>query len=106
MKKSFILILSTAPTRVLAKKIAQALVKEKLAACVQISSPLQSIYSWKTKICKEKEFLISIKTKASLYHKVEKRILTLHSYETPEIIALPITQGSGEYLKWLHSQTL
>ncbi len=106
MKKSFILVLSTFSSRALAKKIAQSLVKEKLAACVQISSAIQSTYFWKGKICSEKEFVLSVKTKATLYKKVEKRILELHSYEVPEIIALPITQGSGEYLKWLHSQTL
>ncbi len=101
MKKQFILILTTSPRKSLAQKIAKVLVKEKLAACVNISSPIESIYSWENKICSEKEFLLFIKTKKSLFDSVKNRILKLHSYEIPEIIALPITQGSSNYLEWI-----
>ncbi len=101
MKKQSILIFTTTPTKTLAQKIAKILVKEKLAACVNISSPMQSVYSWKNKICSEKEFLLSIKTKKSLFKTVRDKILNLHSYEVPEIIALPITQGSSSYLEWI-----
>ena len=104
--KNFIFITCSAPTQSLAQKISKALVKEKLAACVNISSPIQSTYSWKGKICSEKEFLLFIKTKKSLSKKIEKRIKQLHSYECPEIIALPIVQGSEDYLDWITTQTL
>ncbi len=104
--KNYILILSTTPTRLLAQKISKILVKEKLAACVNISSPIESTYFWKGKICCEKEFLLLIKSKKSLFKKIEKRIRELHTYEVPEIIALPILQGNEDYLTWITKQTL
>lgn len=106
MKSSFLLVLSTVPNAKAGQKIAKSLVGEKLAACVNISAPLHSIYSWKGKLCSEKEQLLLIKTRAALYKKLEKRLRELHPYEVPEIIALPIARGSGDYLAWLHTQTL
>lgn len=105
-KNSYILVFCTSSTKVSAQNIAKTLVKEKLAACVNISSPIESIYSWKSKICHEKEFLLTIKSKALLFKKLEKRIKELHSYEVPEIIALPILKGSEDYLNWIAKQTL
>lgn len=105
MKKSFLLVFNTCPSKAVAQKIAKSLVKEKLAACVNISTSLESIYSWKGKICQEKEYLLFIKTKASLYKKLEKRLLELHPYEVPEIIALPIQAGSSQYLEWISKET-
>lgn len=101
MKTSCLLIFTTSPTQSLAQKMAKILVKEKLAACINISAPIQSVYSWKNKICSEKEYLLFIKAKKSLYKRIEKRILELHFYEVPEIIALPIVQGSSSYLEWI-----
>ncbi len=104
--KNYILIFTTSPTKALAQKIAKDLIKEKLAACVNISSPIESTYFWKGKICCEKEFLLLIKSKKSLFKKLEKRIRQLHTYEVPEIIALPILQGNEDYLTWITKQTL
>ncbi len=104
-KSSFIVILCTAPTKALAHKIAKQLVQEKLAACVNISSPIRSIYFWKRKICEEKEFLLFIKSKKSLFSRLKKRVLQSHPYEIPEIIALPILAGNEDYLSWLATQT-
>lgn len=109
MKKNtpfFLLILSTLPSLKLAEKIATVLVKEKLAACVNISAKIQSVYEWEGKLRKEAEHLLFIKTKRSLYKKLEARLKELHPYEVPEILALPIERGSKAYLDWVKKQTL
>ena len=84
-----------------AKKIADKILEKKIAACVQISGPIKSIYWWKNKIENEEEWYCFIKTKKKLYNKIEKMIKKMHAYETPEIIATPIIKGSNEYLRWL-----
>ncbi|MBL8148719.1 MAG: divalent-cation tolerance protein CutA [Blastocatellia bacterium] len=86
-----------------AQKIASNLVEERLAACVNIVSNVESVYRWEGKLCQDKELLLIIKTSKSHYEKLEARILNLHSYTTPEIIALPIVKGSTAYLAWLNS---
>ena len=104
-KSKFILILNTTNSLTSAEKIAKTLVHEKLAACVNILPKIKSIYSWKKKICKEEEFLLIIKTSLSLYSKVEKRILEIHPYETPEIIQISIQKGNKSYLNWIFTET-
>jgi periplasmic divalent cation tolerance protein len=103
--KSYIQISTTTETKEEAKKIAQYLVEQKLAACVQITSPIESTYRWKGKVKTAREWLCLIKTRASLFNKVETAIKKLHSYETPEIIAIPIIKGSKQYLNWLDNET-
>jgi Uncharacterized protein involved in tolerance to divalent cations len=93
--------MTTTETKEEAEKIAQYLVEQKLAACVQITGPITSIYRWKGKVENAQEWLCLIKTRDDLYNKVEAAIKKLHSYETPEIIAVPIIKGSTEYLSWL-----
>ena len=88
-----------------ALKIARALVEEKLAACANMISPLRSIYRWEGKICDEKEWLLLIKTRQSRFEDLAKRVKALHSYSLPEIIALPITEGSPAYLNWISENT-
>jgi len=88
-----------------ALKIARALVGEKLAACANMISPLRSIYRWEGKICDEKEWLLLIKTRQSRFEDLAKRVKALHSYSVPEIIALPITEGSPAYLNWISENT-
>ena len=99
--KSYIQVTTTTETKEEAEKIAQYLVEQKLAACVQITGPIASTYRWKGKVETAQEWLCLIKTREDLYDKVEKAIKELHSYETPEIIAVPIIKGSSEYLSWL-----
>ncbi|MGA2525792.1 MAG: divalent-cation tolerance protein CutA [Smithellaceae bacterium] len=99
--KSYIQVFTTTETKEEAEKIAQYLVEQKLAACVQITGPIASTYRWKGKVETAQEWLCLIKTREDLYDKVEKAIKELHSYETPEIIAVPIVKGSSEYLSWL-----
>jgi Uncharacterized protein involved in tolerance to divalent cations len=100
--KSFLQVLTTTETKEEAGKIAQYLVEQKLAACVQITGSITSIYRWKGKVETAQEWLCLIKTREELYSKVETAIKKLHSYETPEIIAVPIIKGSSEYLSWLN----
>ena len=102
--KSYIQISTTTETKEQAQKIAQYLVETRLAACVQITGPITSIYRWKGKVENTKEWLCLIKTQDDLYDKVEAAIKKLHPYETPEIIAVPIVKGSKEYLRWLDKE--
>ena len=100
-----ILVLSTAPTREEAARIAEALVAEKLAACVQLS-PIESWYGWEGKVEQAIEICLHIKTKESLAERVEQRIIALHSYAVPELIRVPITGGSAAYLDWVETSTV
>lgn len=99
--KSYIQISTTTETKEQAQKIAQYLVEMRLAACVQITGSITSIYRWKGKVETANEWLCLIKTREELFEKVEAAIKKMHSYETPEIIAVPIIKGSKEYLIWL-----
>jgi periplasmic divalent cation tolerance protein len=87
------------------EKIGQALLQEKLAACVNIVPGLKSVFRWKGKISTEEEVLLLIKTQDTLFEKLKKRIIELHSYEVPEIIALGILAGNEKYLDWIGKET-
>jgi periplasmic divalent cation tolerance protein len=102
--KSYIQISTTTETKEQAQKIARHLVEQKLAACVQISGPIESTYRWKGKVENAQEWLCLIKTREDFFEKIESAIKKLHSYETPEIIAVPIVKGSKEYLKWMDEE--
>ena len=95
-----VLILSTASTHDEASRIAEALVTEGLAACVQLS-PIESWYRWDDRIEHQPETRLHIKTMAHLADQVEQRIRALHSYAVPEVVILPITGGSADYLGWI-----
>lgn len=88
-----------------AKKIAKILIQDKLAACVQLKD-IESLYIWDGKLCCERETLLSIKTKKELFSKVKSKILELHSYDTPEIIELDISNISEDYLKFIKENTI
>jgi len=103
--KTYIQISTTTETKEQAQKIAKHLVEQKLAACVQITGPIESTYRWKGKVETANEWLCLIKTLATSFKKVEVAIKKLHPYEIPEIIAVPLTKGSKEYLKWLDAET-
>ena len=97
-----VVIMVTASSRRECRKIARRLIDEKLAACVNITQPVQSVYHWEGKIEQSKEFLLFIKTKRDLFPQIKTEIGLLHSYHTPEIICLPIIDGSPNYLQWVN----
>ncbi len=86
-------------------KIANALVEGRLAACVNLISPIRSIYRWEGKIWDESEWLLIIKTQKERFGELEKKVRSLHSYSVPEIISLPILEGSSSYLDWVREGT-
>jgi len=98
-----IVVLMTASSAEEATRIAELLLNQKLAACVQILPDMQSIYVWKGEVQREKEVLLLVKTTRANFAELEREVRAIHSYETPEIIALPIAAGSEPYLKWLTS---
>ncbi len=100
---SEILVLNTTDTMDLAQKIASALVQSHEAACVNIVPGIHSVYRWEGKECNETECLLLIKTTADKFEAVRARIRQLHSYQVPEIIAVPISAVDPDYLSWLRS---
>jgi len=96
-----VVILVTAGSAKEAQRIAANLIKNKLAACVNIISGMQSVFWWEGKADKAKESLLMIKSKRSLLPKIIKAVRAVHSYEVPEIIALPIVGGERKYLRWI-----
>ena len=88
----------------LAQKIAHALVAEGRAACVNIVPGIRSIYRWEEKVCDDSEILLLIKSSEENFEQIRKRIRQLHSYDIPEVIAVPITAGDPDYVNWLHAQ--
>ncbi len=91
----------TAASREEANQIAELLVSAQLAACVQILPEIESVYRWQGEVKREKEILLLAKTVASRFDEFESRVRAMHSYETPEIIAVPVTDSSAPYLGWL-----
>jgi periplasmic divalent cation tolerance protein len=98
----YIVVLITAGSEKEAHMIAELLVSQKKAACVNIVPRVGSLFLWKGKLDSVQESLLLVKTKASLFSEIINLIKTIHSYEVPEIIALPIIAGSEDYLKWLN----
>ncbi len=90
-----------------AREIAHSLVNEGLVACVNVIPGLSSVYRWKGELCEDAETLLLIKTRASLLPQLTERLVDMHPYEVPEVIALPLAEGEGnpDYLKWLLEQT-
>lgn len=101
----YIVVLVTASSKEEANKIAQGLLEEKLAACVNILTGLESRFWWQGKIDSATEVLLVIKTRKTLFNKLAKKVKGLHSYTVPEIIALPIINGNKAYLDWINDCT-
>ena len=99
--EEFVQVITTVADEAEARRIARALVEMGLAGCVQIIGPITSIYRWEGAVEESPEWLCLIKTSRACYAEVETTIRCLHSYETPEILALPVVAGSAAYLAWL-----
>ena len=100
-----IFVYSTFPNKKEAKRIGEGIVRKKMAACVNIF-PIDSIYNWRGKVVKDKEFATIIKTKKKNFKKIEKFILENHSYDTPCILEIPLGKVTKKYLDWLRKNTL
>ncbi len=96
-----IVVLITAGSRDEALRLAEMLVGARLAACVQILPEMESVYWWDGAVRREPEHLLLVKTTVGRFAALEREVRALHSYETPEIVALPITAASAPYLEWL-----
>jgi periplasmic divalent cation tolerance protein len=108
MKKSsdkILVVLVAVGNQKEAIRIGQEMVNARLAACVNIITGVQSIYRWKGKVVKAKEVILTFKSTALRYQALEKAIKTMHTYETPEIIALPVNKGLDQYVEWVRDET-
>lgn len=100
-----LVVLCSVPSAEVANDIARALVTESLAACVNIVPAITSVYRWEGKVVQDAELLLVIKTRDERYAALEKRIVELHPYSVPEVIALGIEKGSPRYLEWIAEST-
>ncbi len=106
MESRYCLCLITAPDKNLAMKLAETLVDQRLAACVNIIPQIKSVYRWQEKIEKSEEFLLIAKTRAKLSKDIIRAVKEKHSYSVPEVIFTDILDGSEDYLDWLGANTL
>ena len=100
-----LLVLTNLPDRAAAERLAELLVENKLAACVNILAPCRSVYRWKGAVQHDEEHPVLVKTTAARYAELEAAIRAGHPYELPEIIAVPIERGLPAYLQWVGSET-
>jgi periplasmic divalent cation tolerance protein len=105
LRDDAILVLTNAPDHAVAAALAKALLEDRVAACVNIGGPVESIYHWRGRIETGQEVPVVIKTRFALYSYVEGVIRKIHPYDTPEIIAIPIVGGDEKYLDWLAAET-
>ena len=98
-------MLTHLPDHDAATALARALVSERLAACVNVGAPVQSMYHWRGQIETADEIPVTIKTRAALYPRVEAAIRANHPYELPDIVAVPLLDGLRPYLDWLDAET-
>jgi periplasmic divalent cation tolerance protein len=103
LQNTYVIVMVTTASKQEAESIAQRLLKERLIACANIIGPFSSLFHWSGKIEKAEEYLIFMKSRKDLFEKLAETVKALHSYEVPEIIVLPIVEGSKAYLDWLDS---
>jgi len=101
MSDAYILVLVTTSSKQEAEKISQTLLEQKLIACANIVGPVSSHFYWQGKIDCAEEFLVLMKSRVDLFDVVAERVKALHSYEVPEVLALPVLKASAAYLSWL-----
>jgi periplasmic divalent cation tolerance protein len=99
----YIIVLVTTASKQEAEKIAQHLLNDNLIACANIVGPIMSLYRWMEKVDRAEEFLVLMKSRRDLFDRLAEAVKTMHSYKVPEILALPIVEGSKDYFDWLGS---
>jgi periplasmic divalent cation tolerance protein len=104
-RSSYLVVLMTSPKRTEARRIADALLRERAAACVGIFTRGESFFWWEGKIDRAEEYLLVAKTTESAFPRLVALVKKNHSYQVPEIVALPIVGGNGEYLRWVGEET-
>jgi len=103
LERTYIIVLVTTSSKEEAEKIALTLLNERLIACANIISPVHSLFWWQGKIDEAGEHIVLMKTRKDLFEKLSERVKTFHSYEIPEIIAIPIVEGFKPYIEWLNN---
>jgi periplasmic divalent cation tolerance protein len=103
LQNGYVIVMVTTASKQEAETIAQRLLQERLIACANIIGPVSSLFHWAGKTERAEEYLILMKSRKDLFEKLAETVKALHSYEVPEILALPITDSSKEYLDWLGS---
>ena len=101
-----IVVMSSCGSAAEAGKIAESLVEKRLAACVSILAGAQSVYRWQGAMERTNEFLLIIKSTRPLFAELRKELLRIHSYEMPEVLALPVVDGSASYLEWIDREVV
>jgi periplasmic divalent cation tolerance protein len=101
-----LVVLVTAPTAERAAEMARTLVEERLAACGNVVPGIRSIYRWEGEVQDDEEVLLVLKTTRERFEALRERVLALHPYEVPEVLALPVEAGSEKYLAWLAGETV
>lgn len=97
--------MTTVPDREVGQILAEKIIEARLAACVTRFAPVHSLYRWQGKISQDQEYVLFIKTKTVLFSQLENKILQVHPYKVPEIIAVPILTGHKSYLDWMDKET-
>lgn len=105
MSPDYVLVLTTVPNDGEAATFARTLVEERLAACVNVVGPIRSIYRWEGAVEDAREWLLVAKARAADVAVLEARVRALHSYDVPEVLALPVVGGAEAYLAWLDAAT-
>ncbi len=105
MKPEYLVIMCTCKDTTEAKHIAKTLLDKKLAACVNLQANTLSLYNWQGEMAEESEVLMIIKTRAALFDNISQLITHMHSYQAPEILALPVADGNKTYLDWISQVT-
>jgi periplasmic divalent cation tolerance protein len=103
LQNAYVVVMVTTASKQEAENIAQRLLKERLIACANITGPVSSLFHWAGKLEKAEEYLVFMKSRKDLFEKLAETVKALHSYEVPEIVALPVVEGSKAYLAWLDS---
>ena len=106
MAGAAILILTQMPDRASAQSLARSLVESRLAACVSIGTPVESLYHWRGEIETAQEIPVTVKTRSERYAEVEAAIRARHPYELPEILAVPVSNGLAPYIAWIAGETV